>query len=101
MLWLHNAVAELVSLAGTRRVPVRELVGHDDGRTPNGLNRTTGDRVTMTFDDGKIDAITFRVDVQGQHIPERLVKGRLADYTLDGVRWRPRVARPSDVPSLK
>ena len=37
VLWLYDAVAELVSQAGTRRVPVRELVGSDDGRTPNGL----------------------------------------------------------------
>ncbi len=37
VLWLYDAVAELVSEAGTRRVPVRELVGGDDGRTPNVL----------------------------------------------------------------
>jgi lipopolysaccharide export system protein LptA len=72
-----------------------------DGTTPNGLNRTTGDRVTMTFTDGQIDEITFRTDVQGTHIPERLVKGRLLDFTLDGVRWRPRVTRPGSIPSLK
>ncbi len=37
VLWLYDAVVELVSAAGTRRVPVREWVGSDDGRTPNGL----------------------------------------------------------------
>lgn len=37
VLWLYDAIVELVSVAGIRRVPVREWVGSDDGRTPNGL----------------------------------------------------------------
>jgi lipopolysaccharide export system protein LptA len=71
-----------------------------DGATPNGLNKTSGDRVSMTFTDGQIDAITFRTDVQGQHIPERLVKGREAEYNLDGFNWRPKPSRAA-YPAIK
>ena len=68
-----------------------------DGETPNGLNTTTGDRVTMTFIDGAIDKIAVLADVQGQYVPERLVKGREEQYNLEGFNWRAKITRGSKI----
>jgi len=59
----------------------------DQGK-PNGLNKTTGDHITMTFVEGKIDRISAITGVEGQYYPERLVKGRESIYNLDGFNFR-------------
>jgi lipopolysaccharide export system protein LptA len=55
---------------------------------PNGLNRSSGDRVSIRFRDGTIDSITLTENVEGKYVPERMVKGKEADYNLPGFRWR-------------
>lgn len=59
----------------------------DEGR-PNGVNKISGDHVTITFADGRIDKIKVIAGVEGQYIPERLVKGRESEYNLQGFNWR-------------
>jgi lipopolysaccharide export system protein LptA len=59
----------------------------DKGK-PNGMNKTTGDHVTMTFTDGKIDKITARTNVEGEYYPERLIDRKEADYNLPEFNWR-------------
>jgi len=59
----------------------------DQGK-PNGLNKTTGDHITMTFLEGKIDRISAITGVEGQYYPERLVKDRESLYNLDGFNFR-------------
>ncbi|MBI4548823.1 MAG: hypothetical protein HY707_12645 [Ignavibacteriae bacterium] len=59
----------------------------DEGK-PNGLNKTTGDHVTITFLDGRIDKIKVLAGVEGQYFPEKMVKGRESEYNLEGFNWR-------------
>jgi hypothetical protein len=55
---------------------------------PNGLNRSSGNRVTIRFREGGIDSITLTENVEGKYIPERMVAGKEPDYNLPGFRWR-------------
>lgn len=57
-------------------------------RKGNGMNKTTGDRVVMSFVDGKMDKINVIAGVEGQYFPEKLVKGRESEYNLQGFNWR-------------
>ncbi len=59
-----------------------------DKQKPNGLNKSTGDRIVMTFDEGKIENIKVLSGVQGQYFPEKLVKGKEEQYTLEGFNWK-------------
>jgi len=59
----------------------------DEGK-PNGLNKTSGDQVTITFVDGKINKIKVLADVEGQYFPEKMIKGRESEYNLEGFNWR-------------
>ncbi len=68
-----------------------------DGAKPNGLNKTSGDRVSMTFQEGKIDKISVLSDVQGQYVPERLVRGREEEYNLEGFNYRVKITRTERV----
>jgi len=61
-----------------------------DGKTPNGLNNTTGDHVTISFVDGKIDNLKVVGGVEGKYVPDRLVIGREAEYNLTGFNWKPK-----------
>jgi hypothetical protein len=61
-----------------------------DGASPNGINKTTGDRVTVAFVEGKIDKITAITGVEGQYVPERLVRGREREFDLPGFQYRNR-----------
>jgi lipopolysaccharide export system protein LptA len=55
----------------------------------NGLNKTSGDRIVMTFVRGKIDAIRIFGGVEGQYFPENLVGGHEAEFALPGFLVRP------------
>jgi hypothetical protein len=55
---------------------------------PNGLNRSSGNQVSIRFLDGTIDSITLTENVEGKYVPERMVAGKEADYNLPGFRWR-------------
>ena len=59
-----------------------------DGEKPNGLNKTSGDHVTIAFSDGKINTIRVIAGVEGQYYPEKLVKQRESEYNLQGFNWR-------------
>jgi hypothetical protein len=50
----------------------------------NGLNKTSGDRIVMTFVQGKIDAIRIFGGVEGQYFPENIVESREAEFALPG-----------------
>jgi hypothetical protein len=54
----------------------------------NGLNRTTGDRIVMSFDEGKIRTIRVFGGVEGQYVPENVLRGRESEYRIPGFLWR-------------
>jgi hypothetical protein len=54
----------------------------------NGFNRSSGDRIVMDFDEGKVSSITIFGGVEGQYIPEPLVVYNLQEYRVPGFRWR-------------
>ena len=60
-----------------------------DDTLANGLNRASGDRIVMLFAEGKAETITVYGGVEGQYVPENLVRGKEADYALPGFTWRP------------
>ncbi|MBI3195771.1 MAG: hypothetical protein HYZ34_15090 [Ignavibacteriae bacterium] len=55
-----------------------------DDKTPNGFNNTTGDHVTISFLDGRIDQLKVVGGVEGKYVPERLVEGKEEEYNLSG-----------------
>jgi hypothetical protein len=55
---------------------------------PNGLNKTSGDRVTMAFANGKVESIQVSGGVEGQYFPENLVRNREQTFNLPGFVWR-------------
>ena len=54
----------------------------------NGLNRASGDGITMTFADGRAKTIRVAGGVEGKYYPEPLVHRRERDYQLHGFSWR-------------
>jgi len=54
----------------------------------NGLNRASGDAITMMFADGKAKTIRVAGGVEGKYYPENLVSRRERDYQLPGFLWR-------------
>ncbi len=59
-----------------------------DGRKGNGANRTTGDRVTINFLDGKLDKIVAAAGVEGKYFPEKMIRGKEGRYNLEGFKYR-------------
>lgn len=55
-----------------------------DKNKPNGVNKVSGDRVIMYFKDGKIDKISVAGGVEGDYFPEKIIKGEVASYNLNG-----------------
>jgi hypothetical protein len=55
---------------------------------PNGLNRTSGDRVVIRMDSTGVDAISAHGGVEGSYYPENLVARRERSFDLPGFRWR-------------
>jgi hypothetical protein len=65
---------------------------YDDAK-PNGLNKSSGDRIFIEFDGGAVEQTKVVGGVQGQYLPERMIRTREQDYNLDGFKWmlsRPR-----------
>jgi lipopolysaccharide export system protein LptA len=58
----------------------------DEGE-PNGANRSSGDRIVMEFQDGKIDQIRIVGGVEGKYFPESMIAGKEPRLNLDGFRW--------------
>jgi lipopolysaccharide export system protein LptA len=50
----------------------------------NGVNRTSGDAITMHFDDGKPNTIHVIKGIEGNYFPENLLKRNETQYNLDG-----------------
>ncbi len=50
----------------------------------NGLNRTSGDRIIIGFEDGKVGSIRVVGGVEGQYYPENLVQGKESDFAIAG-----------------
>jgi lipopolysaccharide export system protein LptA len=64
-----------------------------DKDKPDGANKSSGDRITINFIEGKIDRIKIVGGVLGQYFPERMLVNHESQYNLDGFRWyttRPR-----------
>ncbi len=59
-----------------------------DGRKPNGVNKTSGDQVIITFGGGRVDKLKVIGKVEGEYYPERLVDGKENEYNLAGFNWR-------------
>ncbi|MBI3189221.1 MAG: LPS export ABC transporter periplasmic protein LptC [Ignavibacteriales bacterium] len=59
-----------------------------DDKTPNGFNNTTGDHVTISFLDGRIDQLKVVGGIEGKYAPERLVAGKEEEYNLTGFNWK-------------
>ena len=54
----------------------------------NGLNKSSGDRILMDFDEGRVSSITIIGGVEGQYVPEPLVRHSIQEYRVPGFRWR-------------
>lgn len=54
----------------------------------NGLNKTSGDRIVMLWEEGKLSSIKVFGGVEGAYIPENLVQGREREYAVAGFVWR-------------
>lgn len=71
-------------------------------RTPNGLNRTSGDHVVIYFSNGRAEKISVISGVEGEYFPENMVEGKESDYYLPGFNWREdRPGRPISVSEKK
>jgi lipopolysaccharide export system protein LptA len=57
-----------------------------DNNEPNGLNKSSGDRIFIDFTDGEVDRIKIVGGVQGQYFPEKMILNREREYNLDGFR---------------
>lgn len=59
-----------------------------DSTAANGLNRSSGDRIVMTFDKGRAESIRVFGGVEGSYVPQNIVQGRESDYALRRILWR-------------
>ncbi len=71
--------------------------------TANGLNKTSGDRIVMYWDDKKLSSIRVYGGVEGQYYPENLTLGKESEFALGGFFWRTDrpVLRESDFTGAK
>ncbi len=58
-----------------------------DGTVPNGVNRSSGDRIVMDFLDRRIDRIKIIGGIEGKYFPEPMIAKRERQYNLEGFRW--------------
>ena len=50
----------------------------------NGLNKTSGDRIIIAFDDGKVQSLRVIGGVEGQYFPENVVHGKEREHQIAG-----------------
>jgi lipopolysaccharide export system protein LptA len=79
--------------AETRAVSVYYL--YEDS-VANGLNKSSGDRIVLLFEGGRLRSLKFIGGVEGQYVPEPVLAGREADYRLPGFVVRESPPRPPD-----
>lgn len=59
---------------------------YDEGK-PNGLNKSSGDSIILSFSDGELSDITVIGGVEGEYYPENMVADRESEYDLAGFQW--------------
>ncbi len=64
----------------------------DEGK-PDGANKISGDHVTISFAEGKMEKIKVFPGVEGQFLPEKMIRKHEAAYNLEGFNWRERPKR--------
>jgi lipopolysaccharide export system protein LptA len=57
-----------------------------DGNVPNGVNKSSGDRIFIDFLSGAVDRIKIVGGVQGQYFPEKMILEREPEYNLEGFK---------------
>jgi lipopolysaccharide export system protein LptA len=57
-----------------------------DNKEPNGVNKSSGDRILIDFIGSEVDRIKVIRGVQGQYFPEKMIINREPEYNLDGFR---------------
>jgi lipopolysaccharide export system protein LptA len=57
-----------------------------DNNEPNGVNKSSGDRILIDFIESEVDRIKVVGGVQGQYFPEKIIFNRESEYNLDGFR---------------
>jgi hypothetical protein len=70
----------------TRAISVYHL--YEDSLA-NGLNKTSGDRILILFDDGKVQSLRVVGGVEGRYLPENIVRGNERDYQIAGFQLYP------------
>ncbi len=55
---------------------------------PNGINITSGDHITILFEEQKVEAIKIISGVEGKYYPENLLHDNESHYNLAGFNWR-------------
>ena len=65
----------------TRAISVYHLYEDSLG---NGLDKTSGDRIVIHFDEGKVQSIRVIGGVEGQYVPENMVHGKETEYRIAG-----------------
>jgi lipopolysaccharide export system protein LptA len=65
----------------TRAISVYHLYEDSLG---NGLNKTSGDRIIISFVEGKVQALRVIGGVEGQYQPENMVKGKEREFQIAG-----------------
>jgi lipopolysaccharide export system protein LptA len=57
-----------------------------DNKEPNGVNKSSGDRIIIDFIGSEVDRIKVIGGAQGQYFPEKMIINRESEYNLDGFR---------------
>lgn len=70
----------------TRAISVYHL--YEDSLA-NGLNKTSGDRIIILFDEGKVQSLRVVGGVEGRYLPENIVRGNERDYQIAGFQLYP------------
>ena len=70
----------------TRAISVYHL--YEDSLA-NGLNKTSGDRIMILFDDGKVRSLRVIGGVEGRYLPENIVRGNEREYQIAGFQLYP------------
>ncbi|PIO48075.1 MAG: hypothetical protein CMR00_06985 [[Chlorobium] sp. 445] len=64
----------------------RSLYYTYDGSKPRGANASSGDEISIYFQNNRVRRILIRGDVEGEQYPERLLFRK--DLNLPGFQWR-------------
>ena len=54
----------------------------------NGLNKASGDRIVLDFQDGRVTEIRIHGGIEGVYVPEPVLRARPEDYRLPGFALR-------------